>query len=245
MSNVAIECRNLTKKYQTRTAVNQLSLSIQEGEFFALLGFNGAGKTTTIKMLSGLSIPTSGDAIIFGKSILHEIDEIKQGMNISPQETAIALNLTVLQNLVFIAQIYGANHQHALESANQMMQLFQLTDRKSEKAKKLSGGLKRRLSIAMALITQPKILFLDEPTLGLDVRSRKDLWNILMQLKGSVTIIITTHYLEEVEALADRIGIIDQGNLKIVGSLQELREQTSLTRLEDIFLSLTEGDLSS
>lgn len=238
----AIEIRKLSKHYNERVAVNSLSLTIKKGELLALLGFNGAGKSTTIKMLSGLVQPTSGDAIILNKSLINEIDEIKKDLNISPQETAIAPNLTVFENLVFIAEIYGFKNEEAKEKAINMMEKFGLTDRKKDKAKKLSGGLKRRLSIAMALISEPKIVFLDEPTLGLDVRARRELWHIIKSLKGKVTIILTTHYLDEVEALADSIAIIDKGELKIKGTLSELQEQTKLEKLEDIFLSFTEGD---
>ncbi len=237
----AIEIRQLSKHYKERVAVNNLSLKIKKGELLALLGFNGAGKSTTIKMLSGLVEPSSGDAIILGKSLVNQIDEIKKDLNISPQETAIAPNLTVFENLVFIAEIYGFKNDKAKEKAINMMEKFGLTDRKNDRAKKLSGGLKRRLSIAMALISEPKIVFLDEPTLGLDVRARRELWHIINSLKGEVTIILTTHYLDEVEALADSIAIIDKGELKIKGTLSELQEQTKLEKLEDIFLSFTEG----
>lgn len=238
----AISTKNLTKSYQEKTVVDNLSLEIKEGEFFALLGFNGAGKTTTIKMLSGLIKPTAGDAFIFGKSIINHMDDIKKMINISPQETAVAPNLTVYENLVFIAEIYGFPKETAKQKAIDMMEKFNIKDRKNDKAKKLSGGLMRRLSIAMALISDPKILFLDEPTLGLDVRARRELWYILNELKGKVTVILTTHYLDEVEALADQVAIIDKGKLKIVGSLDELKHKTKLEKLEDIFLNLTEGE---
>jgi ABC-2 type transport system ATP-binding protein len=236
-----IELKNLTKNYKERIAVNTLTFEIKQGEFFALLGFNGAGKTTTIKMLSGLTKPTSGDAYIFNKSIVEEMDDIKKFLNISPQENAIAPNLSVFDNLVFMAEVYGFSKDEAYEKADYMVKLFGLEDRKKDKSKKLSGGLKRRLSVAMALISDPKIVFLDEPTLGLDVRARRGLWNILKTLKGKVTVILTSHYLDEVEALADRIAIIDKGNLKAIGRIEELKEQTKLDKLEDVFLSLTEG----
>lgn len=239
---VAIRLDGLTKKYKDRTAVNQVSYEILEGEIFALLGFNGAGKTTTIKMLSGLTTPTSGDAFVYGNSIVSQMDDIKHSLNISPQETAIAPNLSVIENLIFIAEVYGFKRKIAMEKANAMLERFQLVDRKNEKSKKLSGGLKRRLSIAMALITEPRVVFLDEPTLGLDVKARRELWQILKDLKGNVTIVLTTHYLDEVEALADHIAIIDKGVLKTIGTLNELKDQTQLNRLEDIFLSFAEGD---
>jgi ABC-2 type transport system ATP-binding protein len=170
------------------------------------------------------------------------MEDIKKHINVSPQETAIAPNLTVYENLVFIAEVYGFNKDVARTKADEMLLKFGLIDRKKDKSKKLSGGLKRRLSIAMALITEPKIIFLDEPTLGLDVRARRELWKILNELKGNITIILTTHYLDEVEALSDRIAIIDKGKLKAIGSLEALKQQTTLDKLEDIFLSLTEGD---
>ncbi|MDD4069760.1 MAG: ABC transporter ATP-binding protein [Candidatus Izemoplasmatales bacterium] len=237
-----IRLKNLSKNFKERKAVDNLSLDIEKGEFFALLGFNGAGKTTTIKMLTGLLEPSSGDAYIDGMSIVSDMDNIKPILNISPQETAVAPNLSVYDNLVFIAKIYGFSDLEAREKASSMLKKFNLDSRKKDKAKKLSGGLMRRLSIAMALITEPKIVFLDEPTLGLDVRARRELWYILKGLKGEVTVLLTTHYLEEVEALSDRIAIIDNGKLKIVGTIEQLKEKTGLEKLEDIFLSLTEGD---
>ncbi len=238
----AISIRNLTKVYKEKVVVDNLSLNINEGDFFALLGFNGAGKTTTIKMLSGLVNPTSGDAFIYDKSIINQMDDIKEIINISPQETAVAPNLTVYENLVFIAEVYGFSKELAKEKAIDMMTKFSILNRSKDKAKKLSGGLMRRLSIAMALISEPKILFLDDPTLGLDVRARRELWHILNELKGKITVILTTHYLDEVEALADKIAIIDKGKLKIIGSLEELKIKTKLERLEEIFLILTEGE---
>lgn len=239
---VAISIKDLTKKYKERVAVDSISLDINEGELFALLGFNGAGKTTTIKMLTGLLKPTSGDALVLNKSILTEMNEIKPLLNISPQESAVAPNLTVYENLVFVAEIYGFNKEDSKSKAIDMMEKFGISERKNERAKKLSGGLKRRLSIAMSLITEPKIVFLDEPTLGLDVRSRRELWHIINDLKGKTTIILTTHYLEEVEALADTIAIIDKGKLKIKGTFEELKSKTQKDKLEDVFMSLTEGD---
>lgn len=237
-----IVIKGLRKVFKDRVAVLGLSLSIEEKTCFALLGTNGAGKTTTIDMLSGLLKPTEGDAFLFGKSILSDMDAIKPLINVSPQETAIAPNLSVFENLVFMGRIYGQTVDHAHKKARSMLETFRLEDRKQDKAKTLSGGLKRRLSIAMALITDPKILFLDEPTLGLDVRSRRELWYILNELKRNMTIILTTHDMEEAKRLADRIGIIDEGILRMVGTLEELREETNLYELEEIFLSLTEGD---
>ncbi|MFJ7735311.1 ABC transporter ATP-binding protein [Lysinibacillus sp. NPDC097287] len=239
---MSIELENLTKRYGERNAVNQLSLSIQQGEFFALLGQNGAGKTTTIRMLCCLLSPTSGDATMLGDSVVGNPSAVKQKLNVSPQETAVAPNLTIQENLELIARIYGCNKQQSQLKAIEMMDVFGLTERAKNKAKTLSGGLQRRLSIAMALISNPEILFLDEPTLGLDVRARRELWNTLAALKGKITIILTTHYLEEAEALADRIGIMHGGKLHAFGTVEELKESTEKATLEDAFLLLTEEE---
>ncbi|PEI94286.1 ABC transporter ATP-binding protein [Bacillus pseudomycoides] len=237
---MAIIIKNLTKKFKEHTAVDNLSLTIKKGEFFALLGQNATGKTTTIKMLSCLLTPTSGDALMLGDSIIKKPTAVKQKINISPQETAVAPNLSVKENLEFIASIYGSNKQEAKRKAVEMMTKFGLSERAKNKAKTLSGGLQRRLSIAMALISSPQIIFLDEPTLGLDIRARHDLWKTLLELKGKITIILTTHYLEEVEALADRVGIMHGGKLHALGTIDELKENTGQSSLEDIFLTLTE-----
>ncbi|HWI61308.1 MAG TPA: ABC transporter ATP-binding protein [Symbiobacteriaceae bacterium] len=241
----AIQTTNLTKRFQHRTAVDSLNLAVEKGEFFALLGQNGAGKTTTIKMLCCLLTPTSGDAVLLGDSIVANPTAVKQKINISPQETAVARNLTVRENLELIAGIYGSSKQEAKTKAANMMAAFGLTDRAADRAKTLSGGLQRRLSIAMALITDPEILFLDEPTLGLDVRARRDLWNILLKLKGKITIILTTHYLEEVEALSDRMAIMHGGQIKALGTVEQLKTQTGMASIEDVFLMLTEGEVSA
>jgi ABC-2 type transport system ATP-binding protein len=239
---MAIVLKELTKTYKEKTVVDHLALEIQAGEFFALLGSNGAGKTTTIKMLSGLVIPTNGDAILYGDSIVSTPEIVKRKINVSPQETAIAPNLTVKENLEFIARIYGEKKGPAKVRASNLIEQFKLGEYANRKAKTLSGGWQRRLSIAMALISSPEILFLDEPTLGLDVRARRELWKVLVELKGKITVILTTHYLEEAEALADRIGIMHQGKLQALGSMGELMESTGMNRLEDIFLALTEED---
>lgn len=238
----SIEIKNLTKKFKERVAVNNLSLDINEGEFFALLGQNGAGKTTTIKMLCCLTMPTSGDALVMGNSITKEPLKVKQIINVSPQETAVAPNLSIKENLEFICEVYGNSKTESIKKANEMLVKFKLKDRENDKAKTLSGGMQRRLSIAMALISDPKILFLDEPTLGLDVRARNDLWEILLELKGKITIILTTHYLEEADKLADRIAIMHNGSLKALGTSKELEKLSNKNTLEDAFLSLTEED---
>lgn len=235
---IAIQTTNLTKKFQDKTAVNSLNLSINQGELFALLGVNGAGKTTTIKMLTCLISPTSGDATLLGDSIVSNHHVVKEKINVSPQETAVARNLSVKENLELIAQIYGFGKKAVDIKVEEMLTTFNLTEVSKDKAKTLSGGTQRRLSIAMALISNPKILFLDEPTLGLDVIARRELWIAIEKLKGSITIILTTHYMEEAEALSDRIGVIAKGELKAVGTVAELIAETNSKTLEDAFVSL-------
>ena len=239
----AIVTTNLTKRYDNLVAVDNLNLSVKHGELFSLLGVNGAGKTTAIKMLSCLLRPTAGDATLLGDSITEKPQEVKQKINISPQETAVAGNLTVIENLELIASLYGQTKESARQSALDMAVHFGLENMLKKKTKLLSGGMQRRLSIAMALITNPKILFLDEPTLGLDVLARRELWASIRALKGKVTIILTTHYLEEAEALSDRVGIMAKGKLMAVGTVSELTNQTGTTNLEDAFIVLNGGAL--
>ena len=238
----AVEAKNLTKKYKDVTAVDSLSLTIGHGEFFALLGQNGAGKTTTVKMLTGLISPDGGDALIMGHSIVKETEKAKSLINVSPQETAVAQKLSVKENLEFIAELYGADKKQAQKKAQDSLDSFALRQKENAKAKTLSGGMQRRLSIAMALITEPEILFLDEPTLGLDVKARRSLWKQISSLKGKTTVILTTHYLEEAQALADRIGIMDKGTLKIVDTPENIIKSTGKDNLEDAFLFLTDTE---
>ncbi len=238
---IAIQTVGLTKKYGKITAVDNLNISVNKGELFALLGLNGAGKTTTIKMLSCLTRPTGGDAILLGDSIISKPLSIKQKTNISPQETAIAPNLTIRENLELIAGIYGQDKKTAHQNAICMANRFELDNLMTKKVKALSGGLQRRLSIAMALISEPQILFLDEPTLGLDVLARRELWSTIKSLKGKVTIILTTHYMEEVEELSDRIGIMSSGKLLATGTVSELMAQTNTNKFEDAFVILAKG----
>lgn len=237
----AITTTGLTKKYGPLTAVDNLDLTVKEGELFALLGVNGAGKTTAIKMLSCLIEPTSGDAVLLGDSILKNTQAIKQKTNISPQETAVAPNLSIKENLELIAGIYGQGKEDAKKNAAATAAHFGLSEITGKKAKTLSGGMQRRLSVAMALISEPKILFLDEPTLGLDVLARRELWTAIQALKGKVTIILTTHYMEEVEALADRIGVLSKGKLLAVGTVGELTAMTGTSKFEDAFIALAGG----
>jgi len=234
----AIETKNLTKKFKEHAAVRSLNLSIAQGEFFSLLGVNGAGKTTTIRMLTCLTLPTSGDATLLGKSIVTQAQEVKSLINLSPQETAVAPNLTVRENLEMIAGIYGYTSQAARVRAAQMMETLALGKVESKKAKLLSGGWQRRLSIAMSLISDPKVLFLDEPTLGLDVLARRELWEVIEILRGKVTLVLTTHYLEEAQAISDRIGIMAQGELKALGTVTELLAQTGANNFEDAFVAI-------
>ncbi len=239
---LAIQTEGLTKAYAATLAVKDLNLSVQQGELFALLGVNGAGKTTTIKMLCGVLQPTSGDALILGDSIARHPQKVKERINVSPQETAVGRSLTVQENLEMIAGIYGSARAAARQKAAEMMAAFGLTGVANARAKVLSGGMQRRLSIAMALITQPEILFLDEPTLGLDVLARRELWTAIEKLKGHVTVVLTTHYMEEAQALADRIGIMAGGALKAVGTAGELMTQTGTTTLENAFVALAAGE---
>lgn len=234
----AIETTGLTKRFRGRTAVDDLNLTIAQGEFFALLGQNGAGKTTTIRMLTCLLAPSAGDALLMGESIARNAEAAKAHSNLSPQETAIAQNLTVRENLMLIARLYGANKADAAGQAEAAMREFGLSARARDRAKTLSGGMQRRLSIAMALISQPQLVFLDEPTLGLDVLARRELWQVIRSLRGRVTVILTTHYLEEAEALSDRIGILSHGRLRICGTAQELCAAAGETRFEEAFIKL-------
>lgn len=234
----AVEIRGLTKQYGTITAVNALDLSICQGELFSLLGVNGAGKTTTIKMLSGLVRPTAGDALLLGKSVVSEPVQVKERIGVSPQETAIAPNLTVRENLEMMCGVYGLQKTDAAVRIEELTETFHLEEVPSRRAGKLSGGWQRRLSIAMALVGEPQLLFLDEPTLGLDVLARSDLWDTIKTLKGKVTIILTTHYMEEAEALSDRVGIMGRGRLLAVGTVEELKARTGAERLEEAFVKI-------
>jgi len=237
----AITTTNLTKKFGELTAVHNLNLNIEEGELFSLLGVNGAGKTTTIKMLSCLLKPTGGDAVLLGDSIRERPYAVKQKISVSPQETAEAANLSVQENLEFFAGIYGQDKKTAAKNTADMAAQFGLDSSLHKKAKTLSGGMQRRLCIAMALISQPQILFLDEPTVGLDVLARRELWSSIKALKGKVTMILTTHYLEEVEELSDRVGVMAGGRLAAAGTVEDVKKQTNTAKLEDAFVKLAGG----
>ena len=234
----AIKTSELGKRYGDVVAVDGLNLEVREGEIFALLGVNGAGKTTAIKMLSCLSEPTSGTATVGGHSITKEKSEVKGMIGVSPQETAVAPNLTVKENLELISGLHGFTKERRAARVNEITVEFKLGDILKRKAGKLSGGWQRRLSIAMALISEPKILFLDEPTLGLDVIARSELWDTIRALKGKVTIILTTHYMEEAEALSDRIGIMKDGRLLVTGTARELCDLCGAEKFEDAFIKV-------
>ena len=236
---VAIEIKDLTKKYKDKTAVNGLNLNIEQGELFALLGTNGAGKTTTIKMLSGLILPTAGSIKIQGMDMTKDMFRIKSILNVSPQETAIAPNLTVKENLDFMAGVYQIKDKD--QKIAELVKQFKLEDVLNKRAKTLSGGWQRKVSIAISLINNPQILFLDEPTLGLDVIARKELWQVIQSLKGKITIILTTHYMEEAESLSNRIGIMANGNLIAVDTAQALIKKTKAKNFEDAFVSIVTG----
>lgn len=237
----AVKTIGLTKKYKDVTAVDALELEIEKGELFALLGVNGAGKTTTIKMLSRLARPTSGEAYLCGKSVTQQPKEVKRIIGVSPQETAVAPNLTARENLELMCGVHGLGKEKTAAKVAELTEDFGLSEVLSRRAGKLSGGWQRRLSIAMALTSEPEVLFLDEPTLGLDVIARSELWDTVRALKGRKTIILTTHYMEEAEALSDRIGIMRGGRLLAVGTAEELKARAGCDRFEDAFIAIVKG----
>ena len=237
----AIKIDNLTKRYGDVVAVDNLSLCIKQGEIFSLLGINGAGKTTTIKMLCGLTLPTSGDAFLFGHSVCDDVAEVKALIGVSPQETAVATGLSVRENLQLICGVYGFDRAKTESKIKDLATLLQLDDVMDKKAGKLSGGWQRRLSIAMALISEPRILFLDEPTLGLDVIARADLWDIIRGLKRKATIILTTHYMEEAESLSDRVGIMKDGALIACDTVDGIKKQADTQSFEQAFVRIVKG----
>ena len=238
-----IKTMELVKQYKNVTAVDKLHLEIKQGELFSLLGVNGAGKTTTIKMLTCLTKPTSGDAFVSGYSITKDAEQVKRLIGVSPQETAVAPNLSVKENLELICGIHGFSKEKTKSKIRELEQQFSLEEVLLRKAGKLSGGWQRRVSIAMALISEPKILFLDEPTLGLDVIARHELWELIRALKGKITIILTTHYMEEAESLSDRIGIMKNGRLLAVGNVEELNRKAGTKDFETAFVSIVKEDV--
>ena len=234
----AIKTHSLTKRYGSITAVDRLDLEIGKGELFSLLGVNGAGKTTTVKMLSCLTRPSEGDALVGGHSIVDGPDRVKHLIGVSPQETAVAPNLSVKENLEFICGIHGFPKEKTKAKIRQLNSIFSLDYVMDRKAGKLSGGWQRRVSIAMALTSDPQILFLDEPTLGLDVIARHELWDMIRSLKGKSTVILTTHYMEEAEMLSDRIGIMKDGKLLAVGTAEELKRRAGVQDFEAAFVAI-------
>ena len=232
----AIRIEHLTKRYKDVTAVDDLCLTVHEGELFSLLGVNGAGKTTTVRMLSCLSTPSEGDAFLLGHSVRTEAAAVKRLIALSPQETAVAGALTVEENLLMMGGVYGFDRVRQREKAEELIELLGLTSVRRRRAGKLSGGFQRRLSIAMALIGEPKILFLDEPTLGLDVLARSELWDLIRALKGTITIVLTTHYMEEAEALSDRVGIMRDGKLLVCDTAEAIKTATATDTLEQAFI---------
>lgn len=237
----AIKTVSLTKKYKDVTAVDNLSLTVMPGELLSLLGVNGAGKTTTIKMLACLIAPTSGDAFLNGKSIIHDAMAVKSSIAVSPQETAVAPGLSVRENLELMCGVHGIGKEKRMMKIAELSELLGLDGILERKAGKLSGGWQRRLSIAMALISEPQILFLDEPTLGLDVIARSDLWEIIRALKGKVTVVLTTHYMEEAEALSDRIAIMKDGKLLLCATAEEIKAKAGTERFEEAFVRIVKG----
>ncbi len=235
----AIKTEAISKKYKDKYAVSGLDLEIERGELFSLLGTNGAGKTTTIKMLSTLILPSSGTAEIMGKDIIKDRMAIKKLINVSPQETAIAPNLSVLENLEFMAGVYEVRNRK--QKTDELIEMFGLSEVLSQKGKTLSGGWQRKLSIAIALINDPEVIFLDEPTLGLDVLARRELWRVIESLKGKKTIILTTHYMEEAESLSDRVGIMNKGKLIALGNVGELKAVSGKESFEDVFTHFVSG----
>ena len=237
----AIKTERLTKKYKDLIAVDSLNLSIAQGELFALLGVNGAGKTTTIKMLTCLTKPNSGNAFVNGNSIVTDVAAVKSIIGVSPQETAVAPNLSVKENLALMCGVHGFSKEKQQAKIKELSEQFELKTILSKRAGKLSGGWQRRLSIAMALISEPQILFLDEPTLGLDVLAKSDLWDTIRALKEKITIVLTTHYMEEAEALSDRIGIMKDGKLLALGTAEELKAKAGTEKFEDAFVAIVKG----
>lgn len=239
----AIDVRGLKKSFGDLVAVDELSFSVSEGELFALLGVNGAGKTTAIRLLTCLSRADGGEAYLAGHSVRDEEQAVKALTNVSPQETAIATRLSVRENLLLIARLYGAVKAEAERRTKAVMERLGLNEVAERRAGLLSGGWQRRLSIAMALISEPKILFLDEPTLGLDVLARRELWGILRELKGKITVVLTTHYLEEAEALADRIGIMSRGQMVACDTVEALKRRAGKESFEEAFVALASGEV--
>lgn len=235
---LAVDTQNLTKKYGTVTALSDCNLQVNEGELYGLLGVNGAGKTTLIKILCGLTAPTEGEAFVFGNSVRTGMSEIKRIIGVSPQETSVAPKLTVKENLQFFAEVYYGDKGERKNAVERVISAFSLDEVLSRRAGTLSGGWQRRLSIAAALVSNPKLLFLDEPTLGLDVLARRELWEVISALKGKMTVVLTSHYLEEIEALCDCVAVLNKGRVAAVGTVEELKALSGQKNFEDAFVSI-------
>lgn len=236
---IAVKIENVKKSYKDTKALKGVSAEIKSGELYGLLGLNGAGKTTLISVIAGLIKADDGDITVDGKSVKTDSDEVKRIIAVSPQETAVAPNLTVKENLEFFAELYGKPKDRAIIA----IQEFGLTEVANKRAKTLSGGYARRLSVAAAVITEPKLLILDEPTLGLDVIARRELWKLINARKGKTTIILTTHYLEEVEALCDRICALKEGEKIFEGTVDEMKTMTGEENFEDAFVKISQGEI--
>ena len=241
MKMEAIKAVNIVKQYKEVRALDSLSLSVEEGELFSLLGVNGAGKSTLVKILSCLLSPTSGEGYILGRSVIAESDEVKKNIAVSPQESAVAPMLTVRENLELIAGVHGFSKEKRAEKISELCELLSLSEVIDRPAGKLSGGYQRRLSVAMALVSEPKVLFLDEPTLGMDVLARAELWEVIRALRGRVTVVLTTHYMEEAEALSDRIGIMNKGRLITVDTPDNIKAKVGAGSVEEAFIKIVKG----
>lgn len=238
---ISVSVDGIVKDYKNVRALDGVSLEIEQGELFGLLGVNGAGKTTLIKILCGLTKPTGGEGTVEGFSIKSQLDEVKRIIDVSPQETSVAPNLTVKENIDFFARVYGISDKEYL---NRVAETFGLKEVYDKRAKTLSGGWARRLSVAIALVSRPKVVFLDEPTLGLDVLARRELWKIMREMKGKITIVLTSHYLEEIEALCDRTAIMSKGKVLVVGTPEEIKEKTGMKTFEDAFVKIAEEGMA-
>ena len=241
MKMEAIKAVNIVKQYKEVRALDALSLSVEEGELFSLLGVNGAGKSTLVKILSCLLSPTSGEGYILGRSVISESDEVKKNIAVSPQESAVAPMLTVRENLELIAGVHGFSKEKRAEKISELCELLSLSEVIDRRSGKLSGGYQRRLSVAMALVSEPKVLFLDEPTLGMDVLARAELWEVIRALRGRVTVVLTTHYMEEAEALSDRIGIMNKGRLITVDTPDNIKASVGAGSVEEAFIKIVKG----
>ena len=240
MNQPAIGIEHLTKKYEDVTAVEDLSLQIEKGELFGLLGPNGAGKTTIINILCGLIKPTSGTAKVGHFDVQKETYQVRELIGVCPQETAVYPYLTGAENVELFGNLHIMTNETIETRRNMLLEKLGLTQEAKRKAEKYSGGMRRRLSLALALIHNPQVAFLDEPTVALDPQSRHAVWDFIRELKKeNKTIILTTHYMEEAEALCDRVGIIDHGKLLALGPPKDLVLKAGVTNLEEVFINLT------